>query len=149
MSRYLVVAHQTATSPALLDKLQEIAAEDETATFTLLVPATPVQHLLTKSAGEAIALAQHAVSEARALMESNGLRIDDAAVGDASPIEAIADFLRESHSETYDAIVISTLPMGVSRWLKLDVHTRVQNRFHMPVISVVAPRTEVGTAARS
>src|SRR5438445_1448635 len=90
MSKYLVVAHQTATSPVLLDKLREIAAEDETATFTLLVPATPVQHLLTKREGEAIALAQHAASEARALAERNGIRVNDALVGDASPIEAIA-----------------------------------------------------------
>src|SRR5438309_9998322 len=148
MSKYLVVAHQTATSPVLLDKLRAIAAEDETATFTLLVPATPVQHLLTKREGEAIALAQHAASEARALSERNGIRVNDALVGDASPIEAIADFLRESHSEPYDGIVISTLPVGVSRWLKLDVHSRGKSRFQLPVISVIAPPTEVGTAVR-
>ena len=48
MSKYLVVAHETATNLALLDKLREIAAKDRTAMFTLIVPATPIEHLLTK-----------------------------------------------------------------------------------------------------
>jgi nucleotide-binding universal stress UspA family protein len=149
MSKYLVVAHQTATSPALLDKLREIAAEDLTATFTLIVPATPIEHLLTKHEGEAIAVAEQSAAEARALVEHHGLRVDDAIVGDASPLQAIDDFLQDSPSATYDGIVISTLSPGISRWLKLDVHARARQRFDVPVISVIAPRTEIGATTRS
>ena len=52
MSNYLVVAHQTATSPELLRRASEIADRDSGALFTLLVPATPVVHLLTWEEGE-------------------------------------------------------------------------------------------------
>jgi hypothetical protein len=149
MSKYLVVAHETATNLALLDKLREIAAKDRTATFTLIVPATPIEHLLTKHEGEAKAVAEQSAVEARALMVRHRLRIEDAIVGDESPIEAIGDLLRDSPPGTYDGIVISTLPPGISRWLKLDVHARASQRFDVPVISVIAPRTEAGTDATS
>ena len=46
MARYLVVAHQTATSPALLQRAAVLAASDRAATFTLLVPATHPTNLL-------------------------------------------------------------------------------------------------------
>ena len=52
MTRYLVVAHQTATSLELLEKVTEIANGDPHSTFTILVPATPVQHLLVWEDGE-------------------------------------------------------------------------------------------------
>ena len=51
MSNYLVVAHQTATSPELLRRAS-VADRDSGALFTLLVPATPVVHLLTWEEGE-------------------------------------------------------------------------------------------------
>ena len=41
-----VFAHETVTNPMLLKQLRKIAEEDQSAEFTLLVPATPVRHLL-------------------------------------------------------------------------------------------------------
>lgn len=46
MARYLVIAHETVTNPVLSERLQEIQEQDPGAEFTLLVPATPVRHLL-------------------------------------------------------------------------------------------------------
>ena len=46
MARHLVVAHETVSNPKLVEKLKEIAKEDESADFVLLVPASPVRHLL-------------------------------------------------------------------------------------------------------
>ena len=45
MSRYLIVAHDTATNPELIEQVKAIATDDPAAQFVLLVPATPVRHL--------------------------------------------------------------------------------------------------------
>ena len=138
MPNYLVVAHQTATSEELLEKLQEIAREDPSAQFTLRVPTTRVNHLLTYTEGESGALAQDAADAARRRMEQAGLRVSDAIAADESPLQAIEDAI--GSGTTFAAIVISTLPPGISRWLKMDVHTRARQRFELPVISVVASK---------
>lgn len=146
MSQYLIVAHQTADSPELLQRLTEIATFDQQAAFTLLVPATPVTHLLVWEEGETQMIAQNKAQEARALFESRGLNILRALVGDGSPLLAIGDELRR-HPNWYDAIVLSTLPPGVSRWLRLDAHNQVERNFNLPVIHVVARRQAEAAAA--
>lgn len=144
MARYLVVAHQTASSPELLDKLKELARDDGKATFVLLVPATPVRHLLTGTTeGESLEVARRAGETAWKLLDENGLKVLRVAVGDAVPLRAVQDDLRE-HPDSYDAIVVSTFPLGVSRWLGLDVLHQMRRRFEIPVIHVVA---EARTAA--
>ncbi len=139
MSNYLVVAHQTATSPELLRRASEIADRDSGALFTLLVPATPVVHLLTWEEGETQEVARLRAAEAKQRFESSALRVEAAKVGDASPMLAIEDELRKNPGK-YDAIVLSTLPPGFSRWLGMDVHDRAERKFDLPVIRVVAQR---------
>ncbi len=39
---------------------------------------------------------------------------------------------------SYDEIIISTLPLGVSRWLKLDVVSKAKG-LGLPVTHVLAP----------
>ena len=82
ISQHLVVAHQTATSPELLQRLSELAADDSQADFTLLVPATPVAHFLVGEEAETQAVAQNRIREAKALFESSGLSIVRTAVSD-------------------------------------------------------------------
>ena len=137
MSRYLVVAHQTATSPELLQRVSEQVAEDPQATFVILVPSTPVVHLLVWEEGETQAVAQKRAEEAKAMFQSRGLKVTRAEVGDSSPLLAIEDELR-AHPGEHDSIVLSTLPPGISRWLRLDVHNQAERKFHLPVIHVVA-----------
>jgi nucleotide-binding universal stress UspA family protein len=145
MGKYLVVANQTASSPELLDKLKELTREDADAEFVLLVPATPVRHLLAWVEGEAQAAAQTAAEEAKAVLERNGLKVSRVAVGDEAPPTAVQDDLRENPA-LYDAIVLGTLPLGISRWLGLDVPHQMRRRFDIPVIHVVA-ETETTTRA--
>jgi hypothetical protein len=137
MGRYLVVAHQTASSPELLAKLKEVAREDAEAEFILLVPATRPEHLAAWVEGEARAAAERAAEQAKQVFEKNGLSITRTAVGDEVPLDAVRDELRDNPAH-YDAIVVSTLPLGISRWLGLDVPHQMQRRFEMPVIHVVA-----------
>ncbi len=137
MARYLVVAHQTATSFELLEKVTGIADDDAGSTFTILVPATPVNHLLVWEDGESKNIAGKRAVMARALFESRDLKVVRTGVGDSSPMLAIKDELSK-HPGEHDAIILSTLAPGASRWLRLDVHHKAEGKFGIPVIHVVA-----------
>src|SRR5437879_2393705 len=122
--RYLIVAHQTAHRPELLERLQQIAASDSGAEFTLLVPATPVDHLLLLEPGEQEDIARRHAEAGRAMLEGARLKVSGTVVGPASPITAVGQELR-AHPGLYDAIVLSTFPPGVSRWLRGNLRRRI------------------------
>ena len=119
MGQYLVVAHQTATSPDLLARAKRIASEDPEAVFTLLIPETHPTHLLHWTPKSRFLwddrrtydMARGKADEARAHFGRAGLRVERTAIGDASPILAIEDELRLCPGR-YDTIVLSTLPAG-------------------------------------
>jgi hypothetical protein len=114
-----------------------LVAEDPNAQFVLLVPATPISHLLTWVEGEAREVAQRSAEVAKKRMEETGIAVSRTAVGDGSPIVAIEDELRQS-PERFDAIIVSTLPLGISKWLGLDLPHKAQRKFGLPVIHVVS-----------
>ena len=126
MARYLLVAHQTAERRELLDAARELAAGDPAAEFTLLVPATPAGDLLVWEEGETRDLANRRARSAASALRSQGLELTDVRVGDADPVVAIDDEYLAGHR--YDVIVISTLPTGISRWIKMDVVSRLQRK---------------------
>jgi hypothetical protein len=55
-------------------------------------------------------------------------------VGDASPMDAIADAV---NLHGFDEVIISTLPKTVSKWLKLDLASKV-SVLGLPVTTVTA-----------
>jgi predicted RNase H-like HicB family nuclease len=135
MSRYLVVTHQTALSPALHRKVSALVAEDPAAEFVVLVPETP--GLPTTWEGETVDVARQRAEAAKTLLEEKAhVRVVRTAVGTPEPLQAIADELRAQPG--YDTLVICTLPPGVSRWLKLDLVHRAERKFGLRVIHVVA-----------
>jgi hypothetical protein len=137
MARYLIVAHQTAGSPELLERVKALAADDPAASFTLLVPATPTGHLLHNwEEGEARQLARRRAGEAMAALAAAGVPVAEARVGSHSPLEAVGDEL-QAHPG-YDRIVLSTFPPGVSRWLKGNLPAILGRRFRLPVDHVIA-----------
>lgn len=69
MSRYLVVAHQTATSRELRARVRALVLAEPGAEFTLLVPATPVSHLFTWEDDETLDVAQRRAEEARLCLQ--------------------------------------------------------------------------------
>ncbi len=127
MARYLLVAHQTAESEELLEGARALAREDPDAEFVLLVPATPVGNLLVWEEGEAADVASRRAASARAKLEEQGLRVVEARAGDQDPVAAISDELHAGRR--YAAIVISTLPAGASRWMRMDVLSRVRRNY--------------------
>jgi GABA permease len=54
----------------------------------------------------------------------------DGDVGDADPGKAINEILKRKQ---FDEVALSTLPKGVSRWLRLDIPHQVERRYHIPV----------------
>jgi hypothetical protein len=76
MARYLVVAHETVTSPLLLNAVRGVRERDAEAEFVMLVPATPVRYLLFRKGDEhdAEATARKRGERARALFTSGACR---------------------------------------------------------------------------
>jgi hypothetical protein len=156
MARYLVVAHQTAASPSLVQRLRDIAAGDANAEFVLLVPATSSRHLLTWVEGEGAQIARERANVSAQTLRSAGLKIAAANVGPADPLEAVKQEHRSRPG--YESTIISTLPAGLSRWLHRDLPGQVRRQLGVRVDHVIAgssgtsagatdARTERGVAA--
>jgi hypothetical protein len=135
MRSYLVVGNQTLGSPELAEAIWERAAL-EPSSFHLVVPATPISHGFTWDEDEARAAANERLSDALARLRDTGAEVSGE-IGASDPIEATADALR---GREVDEIILSTLPPGVSRWLKRDLPHRVEQRFGLPVTTVIGER---------
>jgi len=59
-------------------------------------------------------------------------------VGVADPVDAIGVVL---HRWEFDGIILSTLPGKRSRWLAMDLPTRIRRGFKLPVTVVTGPAT--------
>lgn len=135
MARYLVVTHQTALSPDLQRKVRALVAEDPAAEFAVLVPEAP--GVPTTWEGETVDVAGQRAEAAKTLLEETArARVVRTAVGAPDPVQAITDELLARPG--YDALIICTLPPGISRWLKLDLVHRAERKFGLRVIHVVA-----------
>jgi hypothetical protein len=131
---YLLIANQTLDSPALHEWMAR-AAGSGNCRFHVVVPATRVEHRFTWTEGEARALARRRLDDALLHFSALGVAVEGE-VGDENPVLAATDAMRQWR---YDAIVVSTLPSGASRWLKLDVVSRLRRETNLPVIHVEAP----------
>jgi hypothetical protein len=132
MHRYLVVANRTLAGTQLLETLTELTANDR-CVFHVVVPAEhPRTHAW--SDGEAQATATARLEQALARFRALDAEVDGE-VGDADPTMAVEDVL--VRGEAWDGIVVSTLPPGPSRWLKLDLPRRLEGRTGLRVIHVI------------
>src|SRR5205814_6494009 len=102
--------------------------------FRVVVPATHAGNDFTWTEGHDRAAADKRLAEELARFRSLGAEADGE-VGDANPLEAIGDVLRR---ESFDEIILSTLPPGVSKWLGQDLPHRVEKSFRLPVTHIVA-----------
>jgi hypothetical protein len=138
MTRYLVVAHETVTNPELLKQVRAVREQAGDAEFVLLVPATPVRHLLIRRGDEhdADVAARKLADRARALFAKRGVPLSDVRVGAPDPIEAIDGEVELNPG--YAGFIISTLPEEKSRWLRMDLPRVVGSKYGLPVYHVVA-----------
>jgi nucleotide-binding universal stress UspA family protein len=133
-ARILVVANRTAESEELLETLKARAAQGA-ARFNLVVPSTP--H------GVAWAGDMHSGGEeADAHLQAAVERLRDAGLdvegqtGDPDAWCAVQDAI--NLTGPYDEVIVSTLPVKVSKWLKMDLPHRVERGTGLPVTHVVA-----------
>jgi hypothetical protein len=132
--RYLVVANQTLAGGHLASKVRELLRRGP-CRFHILVPATPPSdHVWTE--GEAREIARRRLERAIERFRELGAEVDGE-VGDEHPVQAIRDVL--DRGEEVDEIILSTLPPGLSRWLKLDLPHRVE-ALGLPVTHVIGHR---------
>lgn len=131
-ARVLVVAHKTAATQPLIDAVSK-RAESGPCTFTLLVP-NPAHGLHKvvdpedQGANDADGVLQQALP---VLSEAAGAPVAGF-IGDADPVAAVHDAI---NLRGFDEIIISTLSPRVSRWLKLDLPSKVAG-MGLPVTTV-------------
>ena len=138
MSSYLIVAHQTAQSRELLDKVAALVAEDAATEFAILVPE---RDLTSSWEGEGVDIALQHADAARDHFEQAGARIVRTSVGVSDPLRAIEQEL-SGHQE-YSAVIICTLPRAASHWLKRDLIGKARKKFGLPIIHVVGHNVRV------
>jgi polyisoprenoid-binding protein YceI len=109
------------------------------ARFHVVVPASHPAASWTWTEHEDRALGETRLKDFLEKLKAEGFEVTGE-VGDANPMNAIADVLGRE-SEPFDDIVLSTLPPGVSRWLGQDLPHRIERAFDLPLICVVADLT--------
>jgi hypothetical protein len=163
MGRCLIVANQTLGGEALDRAVRDCISRD-VSLFYIVVPRTKVKDELEAYTGgfgvhvgvppdqiEAIrerAARDHqaAVAEARRRAQQRLDQMIDkiqtaggqagGEVGADDPLEATKAAL-ERHGD-FDGIIVSTLPAGASRWVKMDVPHRIARLTDVPVTTVEA-----------
>ena len=133
-ARVLVVAHRTAETAGLGDAVRRRASEGPVR-FTLLVPRTArgLHRLMDPEDTDEVE-ARAILDRALPLLSNAAGAPVDGLVGDPTPLTAIEDAL---NSQPFDEIIISTLPARVSRWLHLDLPSKLSG-FGLPVTTVTA-----------
>lgn len=143
MRRCLIVANQTLTTGALSEAVeQRMAAEPHE--FYVVAPATPLRDevdgreayasLGPSPTERAYALARQRLDRALDHLRALGATVDGE-VGDPEPLEAVRVALGRFAA---DEIVVSTLPLGVSHWLRRDLPARLRKGCGIPVTHLVA-----------
>jgi hypothetical protein len=125
----LIVANRTAATPALLAEVRRRASEGS-CRFALLVP-RPFWDADTEESAITLELAIPLLEEAA------GARVEGL-VGAEDPFLAVSAALE---AESYDEVIISTLPVRVSRWLHIDLPARVA-RLGLPVTVITAKKSD-------
>jgi hypothetical protein len=129
----LVVAHKTATTPALLDAIQD-RVQRGPAFFHLLVPnPSPIDWPPARVRAGMIE-GERVLARALPLIEAAAHHPTDGSVSARhDPMDAIEETI---YAGDYDEIILSVLPRGVSRWLHTDLPHRVAH-LGLPVTTVV------------
>jgi GABA permease len=123
MTRVLLVANTTALDGPLLEAVRE-RAQRPAVSFHLVVPATPRGlHRVVDPEVAGLEDAQARLAVALPLLSQAAGQIVTGHVGDANALSAVEDAV---HLRGFDEIIISTLPATVSRWLRLDVPSKLR-----------------------
>jgi hypothetical protein len=132
MHRYLIVANETLGGMHLVHQVRQRLLAGP-CSFYIVVPASPPRGRWTYDEEEARSIARGRLKSALSRFRALGADVEGE-VGDGRPLDAIRDAMREA---AFDAVLLSTLPHGRSRWLKADLPTRVRAELGVPVDHVI------------
>ncbi|HEY3165020.1 MAG TPA: hypothetical protein VGJ71_11700 [Candidatus Limnocylindrales bacterium] len=132
MSTILIVANQTLPSEALANEVaSRIAAGARD--FHVVVPETPPPGGgFTWDEEAARVAANDRLAAFIAKIEAQGASASGE-TGDRDPVAAVRD---ASRGREIEAVILSTLPAGASRWLRQDVPSRLRGAVTVPVTVV-------------
>lgn len=153
MVRHLIVANQT-LGGEVLDREVQQRAEHGGAHFYVLVPMIEparetsqwgpgdpmfgVGRASASVSADAVAVAhrrsRHRLDSMLSRIRALGGQATGE-IGDPDPARAVQGVL-ERH--TFDVVIVSTLPAGISKWLRMDLPSRVDRLVDCPVITVEA-----------
>lgn len=144
MRDILIVANLTLGGDHLWDEVRDRLGGGDVR-FHVLVPAShdPLGGSWTEA---------QAVAEARERLEVFLARLAelgataDGEVGDIRTVDAVLDAVR---ARDYDEIILSTLPQGASRWLRMDLPSRVQRAVGDVAVTHVVGRSAAGEPSAS
>lgn len=154
--RYLVVANETLAEDVIPGLVAERVAAGPSE-FHVLVPATPSKETQRLRAVTGDPVSGYATVDLVGLREAHARdreraqarldtftdRLSDYAsimsseIGGADPFSAITQVMGRS---SFDEIIVSTHAPGVSRWLRLDLPSRVERAFSVPVVIIQKER---------
>src|SRR5262245_40098553 len=134
MNRILVVANRTLCEQHLLDELYRRKQEGPIEVH-LLVPASHPSGAWTDAQSEDGA--KERLAQMLETLSVAGIGADGE-IGDASPVVAVLDLDQRGKLAEIDEIIVSTLPIGASRWLGGNVIRRIRAATGRPVTHVVA-----------
>lgn len=151
MPTYLVIANQTLGGRRLGQELRDRVARGN-ARFRVVVPMTQPENYATNWSMEGMHHFEPAINDPtdaleRARQQSERRLRDlirrveqeggevEGELGDADPLVAAEDALERYE---VDEVIVSTLPAGMSRWLKMDFASRLDRKVDVPVTIIEA-----------
>jgi hypothetical protein len=121
-AKVLVVANKTAATEPLIEAVRERAARGP-ATFTLLVPnAAHGLHRVVDPEDQGTSEAQGVLDDALPLLSSAAGSQVEGMIGSPDPHLAVEDAV---NTGGYDEIILSTLSPRLSRWLRMDLPSKL------------------------
>lgn len=133
-TRILLVANRTSTDPALVHVVRRRARQTPVV-FHLVVPAVPQGlHRVVDPEVAGVEAARERLERALPVLSEAAGQEVTGHVGDANPLAAIEDAV---NLQGYDEIILSTLPWRISRWLRIDLPSKVR-ALGLPVLHVTS-----------
>ena len=132
MRRTLIVANRTASTPVLMQEVERRAMEQPTS-FVLLIPYVQWKRSPDWTLDDALKALRRAAQGPEGLLEA---RVEGR-IGGADPFESVQQVLA---LETFDDVIVSTLPKKTSEWLRRDLPRRVE-ALGLPVTTITPRRS--------